>query len=295
MCAQRTDANNQRQPNELVRLGRRMTTYGCGGELSGVIYRQQRWITLTVKHQEQHEPHSEDEHPSTPIEIQEFITTHAHQLTSGDLFAQVQRQFGYNITRAQMYYWKSQALFHLYRRVDDQMVSSRILVREYLDAGFREIRPEINAIKQTWGDNILRLCLWHLKRTVRLALKKSKGSLGPIYEVDIDDVWGNLILQARCPEEDIKAISEMMEKHYCYHQRIPRACAREMYEYCVRRSLPDAWAYLWRQWYTERQWVLWARYFLAYIILAKHCEQLFDSYNHRIILRRDPPKWESCL
>ncbi|KAI8328797.1 hypothetical protein BC941DRAFT_519134 [Chlamydoabsidia padenii] len=113
----RTDVNKQRPPNELVRLGQCMTTYDCGGELSGVIYRQQRWITLTVKHQEQHEPHNEDEHPSMPIEVREFITTHAHQLTSGDLFAQVQRQFG---------------------RADDQMVSSRILVREYQDAGFRE-------------------------------------------------------------------------------------------------------------------------------------------------------------
>ncbi|KAI8331783.1 hypothetical protein BC941DRAFT_517451 [Chlamydoabsidia padenii] len=117
LCAQRTDVNKQRPPNELVRLGQCMTTYDCGGELSGVIYRQQRWITLTVKHQEQHEPHNEDEHPSMPIEVREFITTHAHQLTSGDLFAQVQRQFG---------------------RADDQMVSSRILVREYQDAGFRE-------------------------------------------------------------------------------------------------------------------------------------------------------------
>ncbi|KAI8328563.1 hypothetical protein BC941DRAFT_476862 [Chlamydoabsidia padenii] len=98
----RTDVNQQRLLNELARLGRRMTTYDCGGELSGGIYRQQRW------------------------------------LTSGDLFAKVQRQFWYNISRAQVYYWKSQAPVHHYKCADYQMESSRILVREYRDADFRE-------------------------------------------------------------------------------------------------------------------------------------------------------------
>ncbi|PBK89865.1 hypothetical protein ARMGADRAFT_935150, partial [Armillaria gallica] len=34
---------------------------------------------------------------------------------------------------------------------------------------------------------------------------------------------------------------------------------KEMYDYCFEHDLSQTWAYLWNQWYTPIQWVLWAR------------------------------------
>ncbi|KIK52108.1 hypothetical protein GYMLUDRAFT_105494, partial [Collybiopsis luxurians FD-317 M1] len=33
----------------------------------------------------------------------------------------------------------------------------------------------------------------------------------------------------------------------------------EVYNYCRKRGLVQAWAYFWNRWYTPKQWVLWAR------------------------------------
>ncbi|SAM09873.1 hypothetical protein [Absidia glauca] len=44
-----------------------------------------------------------------------------------------------------------------------------------------------------------------------------------------------------------------------YATHILNGSTFEVYSYCQRNNLPDAWAYLWRNWYTGEKWKLWSR------------------------------------
>jgi hypothetical protein len=73
-----------------------------------------------------------------------------------------------------------------------------------------------------------------------------------------------------CPAEFREAIVDMIEAHLCTHPSIPRVshpsalgirewAVREMYQYCIKNSLQEVWAYLWENWYRLGRWELWAR------------------------------------
>lgn len=73
-----------------------------------------------------------------------------------------------------------------------------------------------------------------------------------------------------CPSELRANIVEMMERHFCAHPLIPGYSApspngikewavKQMYEFCLKHDLREAWAYLWENWYRRGRWELWAR------------------------------------
>jgi hypothetical protein len=102
----------------------------------------------------------------------------------------------------------------------------------------------------------------------------------------------------------------------------------EVYNFCTRNNLPNVWVYLYREWYTIEKWLLWARAarpfqipngkstmlveshwrvlkcnhlyhynrprldFLVYVIIKRHCKDLVDLYNQKVINRRDRFSWE---
>ena len=60
-----------------------------------------------------------------------------------------------------------------------------------------------------------------------------------------------------------------MESHLCAHPLIPGYPAptpvgirewavKQMYEFCHEHKLPEAWAYLWGNWYRPGRWEIWA-------------------------------------
>ena len=72
-----------------------------------------------------------------------------------------------------------------------------------------------------------------------------------------------------CPLEYCDDIINMMEQHFCAHPLIPgyshpspqgirEWAVKQMYEFCVKHHLYEAWAYLWENWYRNGQWKLWA-------------------------------------
>jgi hypothetical protein len=73
-----------------------------------------------------------------------------------------------------------------------------------------------------------------------------------------------------CPLELRTNIVDMMERHFCAHPLIPGYSApspdgikewavKQMYEFCFKHDLREAWAYLWENWYRRGRWELWAR------------------------------------
>lgn len=73
-----------------------------------------------------------------------------------------------------------------------------------------------------------------------------------------------------CPMELRAQIIDMMEAHFCAHPLLPGYshpspegvkdwAVREMYDFCVKHDLREAWAYLWENWYRRGRWELWAR------------------------------------
>ncbi|KAF7349473.1 SWIM-type domain-containing protein [Mycena sanguinolenta] len=73
-----------------------------------------------------------------------------------------------------------------------------------------------------------------------------------------------------CPPECREPIITAMENHLNAHPLIPGFChpspagirewaVKQMYTYCFENDLPEAWAYLWENWYRRGRWELWAR------------------------------------
>ena len=83
-----------------------------------------------------------------------------------------------------------------------------------------------------------------------------------------------------CPAEHREVIVDMMEQHLCAHPLIPgyahpspvgirEWAVRQMYEFCHKHDLREAWAYLWENWYRPGRWELWARTVHAEIPVLK--------------------------
>jgi hypothetical protein len=138
-CAQRSDVNRQIPDDQTRRFCERMQTYDCGGELKGVLHKDQRWATLTVTHGSSHPRHQEDRRPQTTMEVRNFITANTDNNTSPALYRLVQRTFGPETTRSQVAYWRQQAMESRYRLHDDQFTSSKLLVENYGNQGFEQV------------------------------------------------------------------------------------------------------------------------------------------------------------
>ncbi|KAI8331782.1 hypothetical protein BC941DRAFT_517450 [Chlamydoabsidia padenii] len=73
------------------RICDRMVTYDCGGEITGTLYRNQRWVSLTVKHGVPHAFHEEHRRPQTSMEVRQFIAGNNRNTTSASVYRLVQR------------------------------------------------------------------------------------------------------------------------------------------------------------------------------------------------------------
>ncbi|KAF8229745.1 hypothetical protein L208DRAFT_1285137 [Tricholoma matsutake] len=73
-----------------------------------------------------------------------------------------------------------------------------------------------------------------------------------------------------CTLEFHTNIMDMMEQHLCAHPLIPGYSApspegikewavKQMFEFCVKHDLCEAWAYLWENWYWHGRWELWVQ------------------------------------
>ncbi|KAF7371915.1 SWIM-type domain-containing protein [Mycena venus] len=95
----------------------------------------------------------------------------------------------------------------------------------------------------------------------------------PADEMDIDkdnDDEDPKTRRAFCPTELREPIVQLMERHLNTHPLIPgyshpspagirEWAVKQMYNFCFEHDLPEAWAYLWENWYRQGRWELWAR------------------------------------
>ncbi|KAJ7432625.1 hypothetical protein B0H11DRAFT_1631282, partial [Mycena galericulata] len=49
------------------------------------------------------------------------------------------------------------------------------------------------------------------------------------------------------------------KERYISVEEIHKRAVREVYQYCFEKDLSQVWAYMWNQWYSLKQWPLWAR------------------------------------
>ncbi|KAJ7453245.1 hypothetical protein B0H11DRAFT_1741442 [Mycena galericulata] len=49
------------------------------------------------------------------------------------------------------------------------------------------------------------------------------------------------------------------EERYISAEEIHKRAVREVYQYCFEKDLSQVWAYMWNQWYSPKEWPLWAR------------------------------------
>ncbi|SAM02860.1 hypothetical protein [Absidia glauca] len=138
-CSQRTDVNRQIPDDQTRRFCNRMETYDCGGELKGILYKNQRWAVLTIKHGSSHPCHQEDRQPQMSLEVRNIIAANSNNNTSPALYRLVQRTFGPEATRSQVAFWRQQAMEANYRMDDDQFVSSKMLVESFGNQGFDQV------------------------------------------------------------------------------------------------------------------------------------------------------------
>ncbi|TFK97021.1 hypothetical protein BDV98DRAFT_485386, partial [Pterulicium gracile] len=73
-----------------------------------------------------------------------------------------------------------------------------------------------------------------------------------------------------CPEELQDVVLAMVKWHYCAHLSIGRTltwtkegihswAVKNMYQFCIKHKLPELWACMWKNWYWEGHWELWAQ------------------------------------
>jgi hypothetical protein len=126
-----------------------------------------------------------------------------------------------------------------------RITALKTFFQEMKDRGFNPTffftdkdQAEINAIEAIWpsdGPSIVRLCLWHLKRAIKLKLSKPKTAILPIYNEQAAHLEYDFVDTSFVPVEDARrrnrtllttvnqraVILEMMGKHYNMHQFIP--------------------------------------------------------------------------
>ena len=100
-------------------------------------------------------------------------------------------------------------------------------------------------------------------------------------------------------QESRELLVEMMGFHARRHHLIPveiphpaclfpsaihQECTEEVYQFCVARNLPDAWAYLACEWYCVERWTLWARSAVSGVIPCADTTMMVES--HWSLLKR---------
>lgn len=100
-------------------------------------------------------------------------------------------------------------------------------------------------------------------------------------------------------QESRELLVEMMGFHARRHHLIPveiphpaclfpsaihQECTEEVYQFCVARNLPDAWAYLACEWYCVERWTLWARSAISGVIPCADTTMMVES--HWSLLKR---------
>lgn len=141
-CMQRSENHQQLDPTQRIRQVVSMPTYDCRGEIKGQIRRDQNWIHLTIEHHMNHEAQ-----PTNRVFLSEeevaFLTDNAATMTTPELYHATVRQFGDHITRAQVYHWRLSTVEREYNRNrDDQFLSAMLLVNEWNDRGYEEVRDK---------------------------------------------------------------------------------------------------------------------------------------------------------
>ncbi|CAO3591166.1 unnamed protein product [Absidia cylindrospora] len=140
-CCQRPERQHQTSENERQRRRLRLTTYECNGSVVGNIDRQQNWIHVKVVHTNHSHPIEQD-NSVVPEAVKDFIRRLALTTTCADLYRRVCDEFGVATTRAQVYYWREEAIKPLYRLNEDQMLSSRLLIQQRVNRGFEEVNQK---------------------------------------------------------------------------------------------------------------------------------------------------------
>ncbi|SAM02978.1 hypothetical protein [Absidia glauca] len=304
VCSQDKEVAHHVDVSVLRRRYQRMESFACKGKVYGFINRKYNWVNLNVVHLLDHERPEVLEATmirATPMPqaIKSFICAQIdiHDLNAVNLYEKVVDEFGYVVNRGQVSNAWRNAFVDSYKKHEDQLLSSQLLVRSlfqdsdceelmfrstadvkyfgfktgffniltrsnqvteyhvdstyktnragfelfgvvanvygsgypiaYLivkvdtsatpsrlnndvvqdtprvaalktffqvmkDQGFNPTfmftdkdQAEINAIEAIWpleASSIIRLCLWHLKRAVKLKLSKAKTAILPIYD-----------------------------------------------------------------------------------------------------------------
>ena len=89
-------------------------------------------------------------------------------------------------------------------------------------------------------------------------------------QIGMEDTFECEVIRTFCPLELRETIVNMMERHYCAHPLIPgyshpspqgirEWAVKQIYDFCVKHDLREAWAYLWENWYRMDWWKLWAQ------------------------------------
>ncbi|KAF7730058.1 hypothetical protein EC973_003003 [Apophysomyces ossiformis] len=133
-------------------------------------------------------------------------------------------------------------------------------------------QAQMYAIQSVWSGHRLRLCLWHIQRSVEKKLAKQKLR-EPHYNASQAQ---REFAFSGTPSEYCKDDDGALSQHhliptgmnYFSEAQIHLNCDEEVYAYCKEHNLPDAWVYLYKQWYTKDVWVQWARSAIPFNIPA---------------------------
>ncbi|KAI8342547.1 hypothetical protein BC941DRAFT_498969 [Chlamydoabsidia padenii] len=108
-CVQRSDLRRPLLPDQRKRQTKVLPTYDCKGKIAGSINRELRWIRLVLTHLTHHPP-TRGTRKLMPEGAKLYIKDNAHSdKTNAELYRDVQKNFGNDISRAQVYFWRREA------------------------------------------------------------------------------------------------------------------------------------------------------------------------------------------
>jgi hypothetical protein len=120
----------------LRRRYQRMESFACKGKVYGFINRKYNWVNLNVVHQIDHERPEVLEATmirATPMPqaIKTFICAQIdiHDLNAVNLYEKVVAEFGYVVNRGQVSNAWRNAFVDSYKKHEDQLLSSQLLVQ----------------------------------------------------------------------------------------------------------------------------------------------------------------------
>jgi hypothetical protein len=122
--------------SRLQRRYQRTEPFDCQGKVTGFINRRHNWIHITVTHLLDHPTPANMElrmlrASPMPQSIKDFIESEVNidDLNAVGLYEKVVANFGYVVTRSQVLNAWHKGFRNLYKKHEDQLVSSRLLVR----------------------------------------------------------------------------------------------------------------------------------------------------------------------